>query len=304
MTDTIHKFMHSDGGVRIEAVQLQAAWQTMQSQRDLPAPVRQILGELVAASALLCATLKFNGALVLQLQGDGPVRLAVVECSADFAIRATIKLRDKAVVPADANFQSLVNANGQGRFLIVLDPKDRQAGQHPYTSIVPLHGAQLSDCLDHYFSASEQLPTQLFLAANSDTAAGLLLQRMPSEGGRIVRDQDAWNRSQHLAATVQSDELLSLPPEALVRRLFWEETLNLTAPRAVFHRCSCSRAKVADVIRLLGRPEVEAILRESSPLTINCDYCDHAYQFDPVDCAQLFVAPEINNIIIASDRLQ
>jgi molecular chaperone Hsp33 len=288
MSDSIHKFMHAAGGVRIEAVQLQSVWQAMNAHRQLPAPVRSMLGELVAASALLAATLKFNGALVLQVQGDGPVRLAVVECAADFGIRAAIKLRDDADtdIKADADFTSLVNAGGQGRFVIVLDPKDKMPGQQAYTGIVPIVGEQLADCLDNYFASSEQLPTQLVLAADDSTAAGMLVQKMPLEGGRQASDTDAWNRAQHLFATVKPDELLNLAPQELVRRVFWEETLSVAAPRPVAFRCSCSREKVADVIRMLGAAEIESVIAERGAVTINCEYCDTEYVFDPVDCAQ------------------
>jgi molecular chaperone Hsp33 len=304
MTDTIHKFMHAQGGVRIEAVQLQGAWRAMSAHRNLPEPVRNMLGELVAASALLSATLKFNGALVLQVQGDGPVRLAVVECAADFGIRAAVKLREGAAIEADADFKSLVNAQGQGRFVIVLDPKDKQPGQQPYTGIVPIVGHRLAESLDYYFATSEQLPTQLLLAADDQTAAGMLLQRMPTEGGRVVQDEDAWNRSRHLLATVKRDELLGVAPEALVRRVFWEEALTLTTPRSVMHRCTCTREKVANVIRMLGRPEIDSILAESGQVEINCDYCDKAYVFDPVDCAQVFVEAGAASLAAGPDRLQ
>jgi molecular chaperone Hsp33 len=287
----IHKFLMANGAVRIEAVQLTGAWQTMANMQAYPAPVQRLLGELVAASTLLAATLKFNGTLALQLQGDGAVRLAVVECrpaqlGPGWWVRATIKLAQDAEVPETINFKSLVNPYDSARFLVVLDPLDKQRGQQAYTGIVPLVGDTLADALAHYFATSEQLPTQLWLSANGSVAAGVLIQRMPHEGGNAApHDADAWNRAQHLAGTIQSDELLTLAPTELVRRVFYEETVAMLGQQPVQFVCSCSREKVAGVLRMLGRAEIESILQEQDTVTVNCEYCAKTYRFDAVDAA-------------------
>jgi molecular chaperone Hsp33 len=283
LSDAIHKFLLADGGVRIESVKLEQVWQTIAAQRGLPGPVQDLLGQLCAASVLLSATLKFQGSLVLQLAGDGPVRLAVVECRQDFSIRAAIKLSEHADIAPDSSFTALVNPHGKGRFMVVLDPQDRGEGQQPYTGIVGLSGETLAQCLDAYFASSEQLPTHLMLAADGNTAAGMLIQRLPAEGGKAVIDEDAWNRAKHLAATATAEELLTLAPEVLVRRLFWEEDLTLFKPATVRFECSCSRLKVARVLRMLGQAEVQSILDEMGQVTVNCDYCNKVYVFDPVD---------------------
>ncbi len=285
MSDQVLKFLMGDGAVRIEAVSLTDTWRTLNQHRNLPPPVNAMLGELVAASTLLAATLKFNGSLVLQIQGDGPVRLAVVECAAGFGVRAAIKLHADAEIGDQASFRDLVNTQGRGRFVIVLDPKDRLPGQQPYTGFVPLVGSTLAESLDYYFASSEQLPTLVHLAANEDCAAGLLVQRMPAEGGKEVTDTDAWDRARHLAATIKREELLGLPAQEVVRRLFWEEPLDVKAEQPVRFSCSCSREKVAGVLRMLGSAEIESILAEQGKVSVNCEYCDTRYEFDAVDAA-------------------
>jgi molecular chaperone Hsp33 len=287
----IHKFLMADGAVRIEAVRLTGTWQAIAGMHPYPRPVQHLLGELVAASTLLAATLKFNGALVLQLQGDGAIRLAVVECrpaqpGPGWWVRATIKLAQDAAVDDNASFKSLVSPHGGGRFIVVLDPQDKSRGQQPYTGIVPLVGQTLADCLAHYFASSEQLPTQLWLTADTETACGLLIQRMPQEGGAKARqDDDAWNRAQHLAGTIQPEELRDLESAELVRRVFYEETVAVLSKHPVQFSCSCSREKVAGVLRMLGRAEIESILAERDAVTVNCEYCGKIYSFDPVDAA-------------------
>jgi molecular chaperone Hsp33 len=296
----IHKFLMADGAVRIEAVQLTDAWQTIAGMHPYPSAVQGLLGELVAASTLLAATLKFNGALALQLQGDGAIRLAVVECrpAADgtgWWVRATIKLAQDTHVPESAGFKALVNPHGSGRFLVVLDPQDKTRGQQAYTGIVPLVGASVAESLAYYFANSEQLPTQLWLAADAGVASGVLIQRMPQEGGtKPHTDDDAWNRAQHLANTIQSEELLRLEPTELVRRVFYEETVAVLSRLPVQFSCSCSRAKVAGVLRMLGRAEIESILAERDAVTVNCEYCGKTYRFDPVDAAGALLDTEDN----------
>ncbi|MFM2398578.1 MAG: hypothetical protein RL341_735, partial [Pseudomonadota bacterium] len=271
-------------------------WMQIAGMRAHPPAVQHMLGELVVASTLLSATLKFNGALALQLQGDGPVRLAVVECRAapeasGWLVRATVKLAADAQISEDADFKALVNPTGNSRFMVVLDPQDKLPGQQAYTGIVPLVGHTLAESLAHYFASSEQLPTQLWLAADSGVAAGVLIQRMPVEGGtKAAPDEDAWNRARILAGTIKPDELLSLEATELVRRVFYEETVTVFEAQPVRFACTCSREKVAGVLRMLGRAEVESILAEQNSITVNCEYCDKTYLFDAVDAAAAFTA--------------
>lgn len=293
MSDQLSKYLFASHTVRAQTVRLEETWRAVQAHHDYPPAVSALLGELVAASTLLSANLKFDGSLVLQLQGDGDVRLIVVECQANLQLRATVKLREGARLPEQASLQTLLNANGNGRFIVVLDPPRKQPGQQPYQGVVPLVGDTVAEALEHYMAASEQLQTRLWLAADDERCAGLLLQQLPREGGNIQASadddaDDTWDRAQHLANTLNPDELLQTPAETLAHRLFWQEELIAFDPLPVRFHCPCNREKVADVLRLLGQPEANDILAERGQIEIKCDYCGAGYVFDAVDCAEIF----------------
>lgn len=293
MTDTLQKFMFQDAPVRGELVEISDTWHQVQARHDYPKAVSTLLGEMIAAAALLSANLKFNGAIIMQIHGDGPVRLLVVECDSDLQLRATAKLVPDAVIADDATLPQLVNAGGHGRFVITLDPKDKLPGQQPYQGIVPLDGDSMANVIEHYMLRSEQLDTKLWLAADENVARGLLLQKLPNEGGSGVpvdNDAEAWNHIVMLGSTVRRDELLATDIETMMRRLFWEETIRLFDARHPSFHCSCSREKVGSMLKMLGRDEVDSALAELGTLAINCDFCGQYYAFDKVDCAQLFAA--------------
>ena len=302
----LHKFIFEGLPVRGVLVRLTGAWTEMLARRQgaggYPAPVQQLLGEMSAAATLMQANIKFNGALVLQIQGDGPVKLAVAEAQPDLAVRATAKVVGD--VPAEASLKSMLDANRQGRCVITLDPKDRQPGQQPYQGVVPLHGEhgepmqQLSEVLEHYMRQSEQLETRLILAADEQVAAGLLIQRLPLEGaGNLeVRSEDeearlheGYNRIAHLAATLKREELLTLDTPTILRRLFWEEDLRLFEPQTPRFACTCSRERVARMLVGLGREEVDSVIAERGEIEVGCDFCGAQYRFDAVDAGELFV---------------
>jgi molecular chaperone Hsp33 len=260
-----------------------------------------MLGEMSAAAVLMQANIKFNGALVLQVMGDGPVKLAVAEAQPDLAFRATAKCVG-TVLPG-ATLEAMVNQRGQGRCAITLDPKDKFPGQQPYQGVVPLHGDQreplqkMSDVLEHYMLQSEQLDTKLVLAANGDIAAGLLIQRLPVEGegnlaGRRNEDDiglsDAFNRIAILASTLTAEELLTLDADTVLRRLFWEETMTRFEPQSPRFACTCSRERVGQMLRGLGREESDSVLAERGDIEIGCDFCGRHYRFDAVDVGALF----------------
>ncbi|SPR96153.1 Hsp33 family molecular chaperone HslO [Cupriavidus taiwanensis] len=314
--DTLQKFLFDAAPVRGELVRMEATWQEVLGRHSYPAPVRRLLGEMMAAAALLSANLKFNGALVMQLHGDGPVRMLVVECLSDLSMRATAKLAEGAQLADDATLAQMVNAHGHGRFAITLDPKDKLPGQQPYQGIVPLadaHGplGSISAVLEHYMQASEQLDTRLWLAADDHVAAGMLLQKLPAYGGTAevgetgaplashakAQDLDTWDRAVQLGTTLKAEELLAETPDTLLRRLFWEDLqdagLRVFEPLAPHFYCSCSRPKVAGMLQSLGQAEIESIIAERGQVEIHCDFCGQRYEFDPVDCAQLFSATPV-----------
>jgi molecular chaperone Hsp33 len=295
MSDLLKKYLFEDRSVRVQAVRLRDTWREAQQHHDYPPAVQRLLGEMIAASSLLAANLKFEGSLVMQIQGNGPVALLVVECRADLSVRATVKLRPEFVVPDNGTLQSLLNVGGMGRFVVVLDPKPKAPGQQPYQGIVPIEGDTVAEALEHYMLASEQLDTRLWLAADGEQSAGLLLQRLPEHGGTpgVAADGETWERACQLAATLGPDELLKTDTDTIIHRLFWEETLRVFEPSPVRWHCPCNREKVSDMLRMLGRGEVEDILAERGEVEVVCDFCSKPYRFDPVDCAALFAAAPI-----------
>ncbi|SNS29365.1 molecular chaperone Hsp33 [Noviherbaspirillum humi] len=288
--DTLQKFMFEDSAVRGELVEISETWRQVQSRQTYPEPVRNLLGEMLAAAALLSANLKFNGTIIMQIHGDGPVRLLVVECDAALHMRATAKLDPDASLRGDESVIELVNVSGQGRFVITLDPKDKLPGQQPYQGIVPLDGGSVAEIIENYMLRSEQLDTKLWLAADRQVARGMLLQKLPREGGigGPTDDVDTWNRTVMLGDTLKRDELLETDIATLMRRLFWEETIRVFDPRHPEFHCTCSREKVGNMLKMLGSEEVESALQEMGKLGIDCDFCGQHYEFDAVDCAQLF----------------
>jgi molecular chaperone Hsp33 len=296
--------------VRGQIVRLTDAWQEILARRRAddaqspwPWPVTRMLGEMAAAGTLMQANIKFNGALVMQIFGEGPVRVAVAEVQQDLSLRVTAKVISE--VPAGAHLQDLVNVNGRGRCAITLDPKDRLPGQQAYQGVVPLNAGTgagsptLADVLEHYMRQSEQLDTKLVLAANESVAAGLLIQRLPGEGGKSAGEgeQDPAEQLEHfhriatLAASLTQEELLQLDVETVLRRLFWQEKLLRFDPATPRFACTCSRERVTNMIRGLGEEEAESILAERGEIDVSCDFCGQHYRFDAVDSAQIFTAP-------------
>lgn len=304
----LHKFLFDGLPVRGMIVRLTDAWQEILQRRRTddaaaawPWPVAELLGEMAAAGTLMQSNIKFNGALVMQIFGEGPVKVAVAEVQPDLALRVTAKVVGD--VASDAHLQDLVNVNGRGRCAITLDPKEKLPGQQAYQGVVPLnasHGAgqpRLADVLEHYMRQSEQLDTKLVLAADDKVAAGILIQRLPAEGEGNVKGMDIaeqlehFNRIATLAGSLTQDELLQLDVETILRRLFWQEKLlrfDVMTPRFA---CTCSRERVGGMIRGLGREEAESILAERGEIDVSCDFCGAHYRFDPVDAAQIFMAP-------------
>ena len=303
----LQKFIFDGLPVRGMIVRLTDSWQEVLKRRAdsggwAPA-VRDTLGQMAAASVLMQANLKFNGALILQVHGDGPVQLAVAEAMSDLRFRVTAKVQGE--VAADARFGDLVNQHGDGRCAITLDPLDRQPGQQPYQGVVPLEspdGGPVGDVatmLEHYMRQSEQLDTRIVLAADGNAACGLLIQRLPVEGqGNLAGesslaqkaeiDDEAFTRIAHFAATLTATELLTLDVPTILHRLFWEEPLRVFEPQAPEFACSCSADRVRNMLRNLGRDEADAIVEERGEIEIGCDFCGTQYRFDAVDVGALF----------------
>lgn len=278
-TDTLNRFILETTNVRGEWVHLDATWQALLERYDYPPVVRDLLGQALAAVALLSATIKFDGSLILQVTGNGPLNLLVVQASGHGTVRGLARWQS-AVPESDLAAQF-----GDGRMVMTIDPGQ---GRERYQGIVPLEGSSLAEALEAYFTRSEQLPTRLWLAADGQRAAGLLLQVLPGD----QRDPDAFNRAVILAGTLKREELLAWPVETLLHRLYHEEEVRLLDGRPVSFRCGCSRERVADMLRNLGRAEVESILADEGIVQVNCEFCNAGYRFDTVDAAQLFADGE------------
>ncbi|MEW9897660.1 Hsp33 family molecular chaperone HslO [Chitinivorax sp. PXF-14] len=278
MKDSLSRFLFDGAPVRGELVTLDQTWREVLARHDYPPVLRSLLGELMASAALLSATLKFNGALIMQLHGTGALRLMVVECNADLTMRATAKWE------GEVRPMPLSELLGNGKFVITLD---QQNGQAPYQGIVALEGESIAQMLENYMQRSEQLDTRFWLAADDKRATGLLLQKLPAGQG----DPDAWDRAKYLAGTITQGELLDLPPREVIHRLFHEETLRLFDDHPIAFRCSCSRERVGNMLRMVGEAEVRSLIEEQGSIEIHCEFCNTRYDFDPVDVEQVFAAP-------------
>jgi molecular chaperone Hsp33 len=316
----IHKFIFEGLPVRGAVVRLTDAWVEVLRRRAsntthgaYPPPVQALLGEMTAAAVLMQSNIKFNGALIVQVFGDGPVKLAVVEVQSDFSLRATATVNGE--LSPDASLSQMVNVGNEGRCAITLDPQDRQPGQQPYQGVVPLFGdareklEKFSDVLQHYMLQSEQLDTTLVLAADDRVAAGLLIQRLPMAGkGNLAGQSRAleedqigvnenYNRIAMLAASLKREELLTLDVDTILHRLFWEEQLlrfePLQGESGPRFACSCSRERVSRMLLSLGPAEVDSILQERELIEVGCDFCGLQYRFDAVDAAQIFKGPHL-----------
>jgi len=281
MSDSLQRFLLESTPVRGEIVQLDATWRAVLERRRYPAPLQSLLGDMMAAAALLSAILKFEGSLIMQMQGNGPVQLLVVEATSEHTLRATAKWEGDL---AQGNVTELL---GAGRFVISIVPS---GGKQTYQGIVAIEGDSIAQVLEHYMAKSEQLETRLWLASDSQQAAGMLLQKLPAAP---TQDEDAWNRAKQLGETIRREELLSLPAREIIRRLYHEEDVRVFESRPVAFRCSCSRERVTSMLRLLGHDEVKSIIAERNTVEVDCEFCGRHYTFDAVDAEQVFAADVI-----------
>ena len=277
--DLVRPFLFESLDIRGAVVQLDDSWRQMSARRAYAAPVRRLLGEMAAVTALIASNLKQAGRMTFQLKGSGPVDLLIIDCDEQ------LRLRGMAHAASDLAAAPVPELLGHGQLALTLDA----AGMaRPYQSIVPLDGDSVAAIFEHYLSRSEQLPTRLLLAAREDRVAGLFLQKLPDADSR---DPDGWNRVQVLADTARTDELLDLPPVKLLSRLFAEEDIRVFDPRHVSYHCPEDQAKVEDMLRSLGLAECEAILREHGTIHIHDELCNHDYRFDAHDVTRLFGQP-------------
>lgn len=288
-SDALHRFIIEQSHVRGEVVRLDSTLRALEGENEYPQPVRQLLAETAAATALLAATIKFDGYLTLQVKGDGPISLLVVEATGEGTLRGVA--RHQEVVP-DAGIRALM---GAGHLVMTIDPG---RGRERYQGIVSLDEVSLTQTLQNYFSQSEQLPTRLWLAVDETAAAGILLQNLPADRPRdALEEDDDWNRCVHLADTITEEELLHLPVEQLLYRLFHEESVRLLDASPVNFACRCSRERVEQTLKALGFDELKQILEEDGKVEVRCEFCNTEYALDAVDVGHLFAGelqPDFN----------
>lgn len=286
MSDTLQRFLFEHAALRGEVVQLGAAWRAVLERHDYPPAVREMLGQLYVAGVLLAATLKLKGSITLQVRGDGPINMLVVDCSphhADEESGPLYHVRGMAGWNGEVPAGDLQSRFGNGNLVITIDPGK---GGKRYQGIVELHGNSMADAIDNYLERSEQLPTRMWLVADEQRAAGLLLQRMPSEESEV---EEVWNRITTLGATITDKELLELEQREVIRRLFHEEDIRLFEPQPVAFHCSCSSKRVAGTLRGMGHDEVMSIIADEGAVEVTCQFCNRLYRFDAIDAQQLFV---------------
>ncbi len=280
-SDTLLRFVFDRAPVRGNLVRLDESWRAIQAPAEYPTPVRNALGELVAASVLLAATVKFEGgALVLQIQGGHPVTLLAVECQSDFTVRAAARWEGdtNALGPRPA-LSALARG---GRCALTLDPGP---GRPAYQSVVPLEGETTAAVLERYMDRSEQIETRFRFAADGSSAVGLLLQKLPSQGGRPANgeDRDLWARATLLAETLDAEEFLTTGGQVILRRLFHQEDVRLFESLPVRFQCRCSRDRVAGLLRMIGAEETRSALAERGVIEVACDFCRQVFLFDSTE---------------------
>ena len=279
-TDYVQRFLFEQLDIRGRLVCLTGAWQRMLEGRGYPERIVSLLGHTTALNVLLGANQKGAGRVTLQVQGSGPVRLLVADCTAELQIRGMAHLEHgRAELDGDLSERALL---GDGRLSVTLE--DMKSGQL-YQSLVPLEGESLVDIFEHYLSQSEQVESFVRLYADRGAACGLLLEKLP---GAEAKDPDGWNRVKHLAATLRLDETRDVQPYDLLTRLFPEELMRVFRLYAVEYHCPYDVDKVKDMLRALGREELESILSEKGEVVIRNEMCNHEYRFDSRAIAALF----------------
>jgi molecular chaperone Hsp33 len=283
----LHRFLFEQYPIRGHLVHLDAAWRALIEHREYPETVRDTLGQAVAASLLLAATIKFDGVLSLQLQGDGPVHLLLAQCTSGLGVRGLARHQSVDLSAA----HGICDLIGSGNLSVTLET---DSGEQRYQGIVPITGDALAESLQVYFENSEQLPTRLWLQADAQGASGMLLQKLPGGAGTPAADpvvvEDAWRRVQLIGDTLTPEELRSLSDAEILHRLFNEDDVRLFEPSPVYFRCRCSRERVSGMLQGLGEAETRSVLKEQGAVEVHCDFCNRAYRFDAVDVEQLFKA--------------
>jgi molecular chaperone Hsp33 len=290
--DLLHRFIFDKADIRGEIVTLSNSYRDVLSHNHYPPAIQKLLGEFLAAVALLSSTLKFDGMIILQARGDGPISTIMAECSRHHNLRGIVRMNEGVILDEDLALNgSLQQLLGKGVLFITIEPKQSNnidVKTERYQGIVPMDAANLSGCLEHYFLQSEQLATRLWFTANAQHASGLLIQALPEQINRDPLENSLhWETVITLADTITPEELLNLDHPTILYRLFNEQHLRLFDPRSLRFACSCSRERCASALVAIGKEEVESILIEKGKIEIDCQFCNQHYSFNRQETERL-----------------
>lgn len=288
------RFIFDNMPVRGLHVRLENVWKHIVGQKHYPPAIRRALGELLAAGALLSGNLKTDGTLIVQVQGQGRLKMLVVEATSDQTVRATARWDETAEINDDESLTDLLGSNSV--FVLTLQPKDAE----PWQGVVPLEGGSIAQMLINYTKRSEQLDTQIVLASSDDACGGLLVQRLPE----TEPDAASWEHVGTLVQTLTPEELTGLDAQHVLYRLFHETPPRVFDPENIEFACTCSRGKVSDMLLMLGGEEVGGVVAEQGSIQIDCDFCHAKYVFDETDVNALFGADVVNAVLDEAKRLQ
>ncbi len=275
-SDTLQRFLFENSHVRGIFIHLGNSYQTALGRYDYPAEVGKQLGQALVASSLLSSTIKFDGSLIMQTQSNGPINMLVAQSNNQRQIRGLARWQTEILAEKPDNLF------GDGHMTITIDNKNDDR----YQGIIDISDGSLARAIENYFKQSEQIQTHIWLAADAEQAVGMLLQHLPGK----ELDQDLWNRIEALGTTLTNEEMLTLSTEEILFRLFHDEEVRLFDAEPISFRCSCSRDKVADMLRVLGPDEVHDIIKQEKKISVGCEFCNQQYEFDRVDAEQLFAS--------------
>ena len=284
--DLLHRFMFDEYDIRGDIVTLGDSYREVMRNNPYAASVKNLLGEFLAAASLLSSTLKFDGMIILQARGNGPISTIMAECSNHKNLRGIVRLNpEQALTETQQQTADMHTLLGEGVLAITIEPKRGER----YQGIVPVDSDTLAGCLEHYFQQSEQLETRLWFAANGEYASGLLLQALPRQVNTSPEEnEDQWETLSALAGTLSTDELLNLDHASLLYRLFHEHQVRLFDPSMLNFSCSCSRERTGNALVSIGREEVETLLAENGHVDVDCQFCNQHYHFDAAEVRALF----------------
>jgi len=276
-SDTLQRFMFKHASIRGEIAHVDDTYKTIMHQRPYPPVVKRLLGEALISCLMLAGSIKFEGEVSLQFHGDKRLPLLLVQCDHELHIRAFAKYQD------DRETVDYANAFLEGKMVLSINQyKQTQT----YQSVVPIRSTSMGENLTHYFAQSEQVASQVWLAVNDDTAAGMLIQLMP--GQDTQQREEFWEYAVQLGQTISEHELLTLDNTTILHRLYHETELRLYSARPVSFKCRCNHEKMKQALTVLGEEDMLALLKERGNIEISCDFCNEQYVFDPIDITLLF----------------